>query len=150
MSLAIIKTVDSLNTMFGEIYKGTAQVSQGAVQIADGAENLAQGASEQAVTIELLVESITQVAGKTKESSLMAGKATQLAQNIKSNAEKGSEQMQSMLQAVQEIDAANQSISKVIKVIDDIAFQTNILALNCCGRGGPGGSARQGLCGCCR
>ena len=38
--------------------------------------------------------------------------------------------MGDMTQAVHEINQASQSISKVIKVIDDIAFQTNILALN--------------------
>ena len=38
--------------------------------------------------------------------------------------------MNEMISAVREINQAGQSISKVIKVIDDIAFQTNILALN--------------------
>jgi len=38
--------------------------------------------------------------------------------------------MAEMMDAVKEINLAGQSISKVIKVIDDIAFQTNILALN--------------------
>jgi len=38
--------------------------------------------------------------------------------------------MDEMIDAVNEINAASQSINKVIKVIDDIAFQTNILALN--------------------
>ena len=35
-----------------------------------------------------------------------------------------------MIAAVKEINEASQSISKIIKTIDDIAFQTNILALN--------------------
>ena len=38
--------------------------------------------------------------------------------------------MAEMMVSMKEIDEASQSISKVIKVIDDIAFQTNILALN--------------------
>lgn len=38
--------------------------------------------------------------------------------------------MQEMLKAIEEINDASGNISKVIKVIDDIAFQTNILALN--------------------
>ena len=38
--------------------------------------------------------------------------------------------MDSMLVAMEEINTASNSISNIIKVIDDIAFQTNILALN--------------------
>jgi methyl-accepting chemotaxis protein len=38
--------------------------------------------------------------------------------------------MDEMVDAVKDINQSSQSISKVIKVIDDIAFQTNILALN--------------------
>jgi len=46
------------------------------------------------------------------------------------NAEKGSAQMDNMVRSVQEINDASNQIGKVIKVIDGIAFQTNILALN--------------------
>ena len=35
-----------------------------------------------------------------------------------------------MIAAMGDIDESSNSISKIIKVIDDIAFQTNILALN--------------------
>jgi methyl-accepting chemotaxis protein len=50
--------------------------------------------------------------------------------SIKENAEEGIKQVENMMQAVTEISEASQSISKIIKTIDDIAFQTNILALN--------------------
>ena len=60
----------------------------------------------------------------------MAERAATLASTIMQNAERGSSQMGDMTTAVHEINQASQSISKVIKVIDDIAFQTNILALN--------------------
>ena len=46
------------------------------------------------------------------------------------NATEGSNQMDNMLVAMEEINTASNSISNIIKVIDDIAFQTNILALN--------------------
>ena len=99
-------------------------------QISDGAQALAQGSTEQAASIEELSASITDIADKTKTNADMAGHATTLADTIMKNAEKGSRQMDEMTAAVKEINQASNSISKVIKVIDDIAFQTNILALN--------------------
>ncbi|MDR2598727.1 MAG: methyl-accepting chemotaxis protein [Oscillospiraceae bacterium] len=124
------RTIDNLNTMFGEINSASSQVSTGSKQIADGAQSLAQGSTEQAASVEELSASIGEIAQKTKENASMADRAALLAKTIMGNAEKGSSQMSEMTTAVQEINQASQSISKVIKVIDDIAFQTNILALN--------------------
>jgi methyl-accepting chemotaxis protein len=127
---AIGLMLNNLNDMFGEINSSTAQVSTGSKQIADGAQALAQGSTEQAAAVEQLSASISEIADKTKENAAMADKAAVLSESIRQNAEKGSNQMGQMTQAVKEINEASQAISKVIKTIDDIAFQTNILALN--------------------
>jgi len=113
-----------------EINAATGQVSSGSKQIANGAQALAQGSTEQAASVEQLSASISDIALKTKDNAEKASRAATLASSIMQNAEKGSRQMGEMTNAVKEINQASQSISKVIKVIDDIAFQTNILALN--------------------
>ncbi|MCL1820385.1 MAG: methyl-accepting chemotaxis protein [Oscillospiraceae bacterium] len=130
IGLSLRKTLENLNNMFAEINKSTTQVSSGSKQIAGGAQTLAQGSTEQAASVEQLSSSISDIANKTKENADKAVHAANLANTIKDNAEKGSRQMDEMMSAVKDINAASQSISKVIKVIDDIAFQTNILALN--------------------
>jgi len=130
MGKSLKQMVDSLGGMFGEIHASTNQVSTGAKQIADGAQSLAQGSTEQAAAIEELSASITEIAEKTTLNAESAGRAANLADTIRGNAEKGSRQMDEMTSAVQDISQASQNIGKVIKVIDDIAFQTNILALN--------------------
>ena len=130
MGKSLSQMVDNLNNMFGNIHTSTAQVSTGAKQVADGAQSLAQGSTEQAASIEELSSSITEIANKTKENAEIAGRTSKLSETIKESALKGSTQMDDMISAVQEINDASQSISKIIKTIDDIAFQTNILALN--------------------
>jgi len=122
--------IQNLNNTMAEINSSTAQVATGSKQIADGAQSLAQGSTEQAASVEELSASIGDIAQKTKENAEKAERAATLANTIMHNAEKGSRQMGEMTTAVQEINQASQSISNVIKVIDDIAFQTNILALN--------------------
>jgi methyl-accepting chemotaxis protein len=144
-SFAIIKMLDSLNSMFREINGASQQVSFGAAQISDASQSLAQGSTEQAATVQQLSASIQDVSDKTKLNCERAEDAAALSSTIKANAERGSEQMSEMTAAVAEINQASQDISKVIKVIDDIAFQTNILALNAAVEAARAGEAGKGF-----
>ena len=130
LGISLQKMVDQMNSIFYEIRQSTVQVSAGSKQISDGAQMLAQGTTQQAASIEELSSSISDIARKTRDNAEKADRAARLADTIMANAEKGNHQMDEMMAAVKEINQASQSISKVIKVIDDIAFQTNILALN--------------------
>ena len=130
VGLSLTKVVDSLNSVFADINARINQVSSGTEQISNGAQLLAQGTTQQAATIEEISASISEISMRIKSGAEMAAKAANLARAIKTNAEKGSRQMDDMVTAVEDISRASQSISKIIKVIDDIAFQTNILALN--------------------
>lgn len=124
------KIIDSFNNIISEINIKADQVALGARQVSDGSQALSQGAAEQASSVEQLTASITEVASQTKQNALNANEANELAIKVKNNAADGADQMQEMLVSMEEINNAYKSISKIIKVIDEIAFQTNILALN--------------------
>ena len=130
LGVSLIQMKSNLNKMFGDVSSSANQVSAGAKQVANGSQSLAQGATEQAAAIQQLSASIGDIAEKTKENAATAEKTSKLSEIIRENAEKGSRQMDEMMTAVKDINDASQSISKIIKTIDDIAFQTNILALN--------------------
>jgi methyl-accepting chemotaxis protein len=145
ISTAIIRMLDNLNSMFGEIDQAAEQVSLGANQISDASQSLAEGSTEQAATVEELSASIQDVSEKTKLNAQRAVDASEMSSAVKANAEKGADQMTHMTAAVTEINQASQDISKVIKVIDDIAFQTNILALNAAVEAARAGEAGKGF-----
>ncbi len=122
--------VDSFNEVLTDINNASEEVAAGSTQVSDGAQTLSQGATEQAASVEELTSSITQIAAQTKLNAENANKANELANKAQVNAEKGNEHMQGMLDSMTAINESSNSISKIIKVIDEIAFQTNILALN--------------------
>ncbi len=127
---ALREMVHTNNEIFTGINQAAEQVSVQAGQMSDGAQNLAQASSEQAGVVEELSASISTVAARASENAESAQTAARLGEEIRGNAERGSEQMQQLTDSVNEIAQASEVIGKVIKVIDDIAFQTNILALN--------------------
>jgi methyl-accepting chemotaxis protein len=145
MGNALTAMVNNLNDMFSEINTASEQVSGGSQQIANGAQSLAQGASEQAASVQQLSAAIAEVSASVKGAAESARNAADMSDGIRNKAERGSEQMHAMMEAVQAINDASQSIGKVIKVIDDIAFQTNILALNAAVEAARAGAAGRGF-----
>ncbi len=120
----------ALKNTVNEIKASSDNVLNGAKQISDSAMNLAIGASNQASTVEELNASITVINEKTNLTANETKTANEYSQESMKRAREGSEEMLKMVNYMDEIKDASNSISKIIKVIDDIAFQTNLLALN--------------------
>lgn len=118
------------NILIRGIAESSEQITIGANQIADANANLADGINKQANSAESVNKTITDIAKQAVENTENSNKANELALVTKDTASKGTEQMKLMLKSMSEITNASNSISNIIKVIDDIAFQTNILALN--------------------
>ena len=127
---ALRKTVEDLNEIMGQIYVSGEEIDAGAAQVSNASQSLSQGATEQASSLEEMSSSMTEIGSQTKLNAENAGNANILASEAKVSAERGNRQMQEMISAMDDINKAGDSISKIIKVIDEIAFQTNLLALN--------------------
>lgn len=127
---AFTQMIRNLNNVMSNINSASEQVASGSRQVSDSSMSLSQGATEQASSIEELSASIEEISNQTKSNANNAIKARDIATKAKDYAQQGNEQMAEMLKAMAEINDSSNSISKIIKVIDDIAFQTNILALN--------------------
>ncbi len=127
---AVTHTSEAISDVLSNINIAAEQVSTGSNQVSDSSQSLSQGATEQASSIEQLSASIADIATQTKQNSVRAVQANELAMQAKGDADVGNNQMKLMLNSMAEINEASANISKVIKVIEDIAFQTNILALN--------------------
>jgi methyl-accepting chemotaxis protein len=130
LNVALKQMVESTNHVFSEIAVSAESVTSGSREMSNGAQLLAQSTSQQAASIEELSAKVSEIAELTKKNEELAAYAAELSESIKETAAKGGSHIQEMSEAVREINDASKSIEKVIKVIEDIAFQTNILSLN--------------------
>ncbi len=126
----LVKTGNDLNVVLEQIDVAADQIASGAGQVTDSSHSLSQGATQQATSLEEISSSLMQMASQTRTNAENANQANDLAVQAREAAKQGNVQMQDMVTAMAEINDAGQSISKIIKVIDEIAFQTNLLALN--------------------
>ena len=124
---SLVKISESLNYSLGSIALAAEQVNSGAEQVALGAQTLSQGATEQASSIEELSASIIEVSAQVGENAKNVQKANEYISDAEDGIKVSNTHMQEMLNAMSEINESSSQIGKIIKVIDDIAFQTNIL-----------------------
>lgn len=130
LGTAIVKMLRDNNRNLSTIRDAAARMTSGANEVASASNSLAQGTTQQASAIEEITVSIEEIANGAKVNADDANRANELVQNTKDGAIRGNEQMKQMIVAMQDINESSENISKIMKVIDDISFQTNILALN--------------------
>jgi methyl-accepting chemotaxis protein len=145
MGLSLKKLVDRNLNALTNINDAANQVMTSSSEVASASEALAQGSTEQASAIEQITASIGDITDKTKQNADKANTAKELMTQAIVDVQKGNEAMQGMMTAMSEINSSSESISKIIKVIDDIAFQTNILALNAAVEAARAGEAGKGF-----
>ena len=128
---------ESINNITGTLYKtmdeinmASEQVLTGARQISASAMDLANGATEQASSVEELNASVDMINQQTQQNAESAESANQLSNKSSENAREGNDAMKHMLEAMLQIKDSSNNISRIIKTIQDIAFQTNLLSLN--------------------
>ena len=120
----------TLSATLREINTAADQVSAGADQVSAGAQALSQGATEQASSVQELAATIAEVSHNVSSNAERAKEANDKAIAVSNEVSEGNQKMQQTLAAMGEIRGSSAEIAKIIKTIEDIAFQTNILSLN--------------------
>lgn len=136
---------DKSRHILEEVHQASADILTGADKLTAGSSSLALGATQQTVLIGELQETIETISSKIKETAEYARGVRTEAGDMSVNVDMGSRKMDDMLLAVEEIRKSSLSIEKIIKAIEDIAFQTNILALNASVEAARAGEAGKGF-----
>ena len=142
LSIAISKPI---NKIVDELMKGSEQVASASEQLSESSQQLAEGSSEQAASIEETSSTLSETSSMVQQNNENTRQASILASETKKSSEKGNQEMSDMLSAMEDIKKSSAEISKIIKVIDEIAFQTNILSLNAAVEAARAGEAGAGF-----
>lgn len=127
---ALLNMTQNLSHLLGQIQKSSNSISESSYELSDSSQSVAEGSSQLASSLENISSSLCELTSQTTENANNAKQAKELSDVVQSAAEKGSEQMLSMMSAMEEINSSGESIEAFIKTIDEIAAQTNLLALN--------------------
>jgi len=120
----------SLRDVVGQVRSGVESMASATREIAEGNDELSRRTEQQASNLDTTSASLAKMAGTIERSGDFAKQAESLAQSATAVATRGGEVVGEVVQQMTEIESSSQKIAEIISVIDGIAFQTNILALN--------------------
>ena len=145
MFFVVRGTNRTLTGIIAELSESAEQVASASGEIAGSSRVLAQGATEQAASLEETSASSEEIASTTRKSAGNSQRAAGLMRSLTGRMADANRALTVMTQSMREIDISSGRIAGIIKVIDEIAFQTNILALNTAVEAARAGEAGLGF-----
>lgn len=130
LMMSVRQTTVELSDTMRQINSSSEQVSSGAEQVSSGAQTLAVGSGEQAATIEKLAFTMDGISKQIVSNANDAADVNKKAEIVGQEAEESNVRMKNLLGAMDNIRDSSSQIKQIIDTIEEIAFQTNILALN--------------------
>lgn len=123
-------TIQQLSILVGDIRNAAEAINSAAREIAIGNTDLSKRTEQQAASLEETSATMQELTSTVKQNAQNASQANQFAQGAREVAEKGGNLVGQVVRTMGSITESANKIAEIISVIDSIAFQTNILALN--------------------
>ncbi|MCX6610734.1 MAG: methyl-accepting chemotaxis protein [Acidobacteria bacterium] len=139
------EVISPLKALIYNIQGASQSTTLASQEISAAGCNLASGASEQAASTQQTTASLQDLAAVALQSSTSAGRARHLASEAQAAANNGVADMDRALAELEAIERSSRSVANVIKQVDEIAFQTNLLSLNASVEAARAGEAGLGF-----
>ena len=124
------KILSNLNKVVLTVKNSAQQVSAAANQVLAGNNDLANRTESQASSLEETAASMNEMAGTIKESTESVSESTSIVSDAKEFLDKAGSIVEESVRKMDDVHEASAKIMDITKLIENIAFQTNILALN--------------------
>ncbi len=143
LSMRHMKT--ELSDIILQVNRSADQVASASSQLSESAQTLSQGTVEQASSVEELAARINTISDQVKDTASGALELRGQTHHTGEEVSLCNQQMQNLMDAMDKIQTSSREIEKILKTIDDIAFQTNILSLNAAVEAARAGEAGKGF-----
>jgi methyl-accepting chemotaxis protein len=134
-----------LQSALGVVVVNVRGIAVSVAEIAQAADDLSRRTEQQAATLEQTAAAMDQVTATVRKTAEGAREANAAVTATRSDAEKSGGVVERAVSAMAAIDASSTQIGQIIGVIDEIAFQTSLLALNAGVEAARAGEAGRGF-----
>lgn len=146
LGIVIVNAITKpIQRAIGELTTGSSEVSAASAQVEAASHSLAEGTNEQAASIQETSSTLEETSSMVQQNNENTKQAAILSKNAKDYAEKSNSEMAVMMKSMDDLKQSSNEIAKIIKVIDEIAFQTNLLSLNAAVEAARAGDAGKGF-----
>ena len=139
------RSLDSVSRAMGQVAERALAMQTGTVEISDATNDLSKRTEQQAASLEETAAALDQITATVKRSADGTRQASVAASDAKADAERSGMVVAEAVLAMGEIAESSNKISQIIGVIDEIAFQTNLLTLNAGVEAARAGDADRGF-----
>lgn len=121
---------NSLGLVSQNVNDAGMQLNSASQQLSTASQSLSTGAVQSASSMQETVSSLEELSSIVKLNAEHAVLAASLAEQSNKTAKEGEIEIKELIEAMSDITESSKKIEEIINVIDDIAFQTNLLSLN--------------------